>query len=32
MRLNGLALSEGLDARVAVGAEQNADGHVQFLI
>ena len=32
MRLDCLALGEGLDARVAVGAEENADGHIQFLI
>ena len=32
VRLDGLALGEGLDARVAVGAEENADGHVEFLV
>ena len=32
MRLDRTALRERLNARVAVGAEENADGHVQILV
>jgi len=32
MRLERLSRGEGLDPRVAVGTEQDADGDIQFLV